>query len=132
VPTWNYGTVHAYGDARLYSSAEELQLMLHELMDTFDPAYAAQWAGLNEAYRDRMLSHIVGFEILVTKLEAKFKLSQNRTKQEQANVITSLARAEDSVVSGVARLMQEQSLGAIKHQEISPSGHLRQTGSDEE
>jgi predicted FMN-binding regulatory protein PaiB len=58
-----------------------------------------------------MLRHIVGFEITAAKVEAKFKLSQNRTREEQANVITSLGGAADSAVSGVARLMREQGLG---------------------
>jgi transcriptional regulator len=113
VPTWNYGTVHVYGNARLYSSPDDLQVVLHELMETFEPAYAAQWASLDEAYRQRMLSHIVGFQIAVAKIEAKFKLGQNRTKQEQANMIASLAKAEDTAVSGVARMMREQSLGQV-------------------
>ncbi len=111
VPTWNYGAVHAYGDARVFASPEKLQGVLHQLIGTFEPAFAEQWAGLNETYRQRMLSHIVGFEIAVTKLEAKFKLSQNRTKEEQANVIASLRKADDTAISGVSRLMQEQGLG---------------------
>src|ERR1700733_4392158 len=113
VPTWNYGAVHAYGNARLYSSPEDLQVVLHELMGTFEPAYAAQWASLDEAYRQQMLNHIVGFEVKVTELQAKFKLGQNRTKQEQANMIASLGKAEDTAVSGVARMMQEQRLGQL-------------------
>jgi len=113
VPTWNYGTVHVYGNARLYSSPEDLQVMLHELMGTFEPAYAAQWASLDEAYRQRMLSHIVGFEIAVAKIEAKFKLGQNRTKQEQSNMIASLGKAKDTAISGVARMMEEQGLGVV-------------------
>ena len=80
----------------------------------FEPAYADQWASLSQAYRDRMLSHIVGFEITVTSIEAKFKLSQNRSKQEQQNVIASLGAAEDTTVSGVAHLMQQQKLGEQK------------------
>jgi transcriptional regulator len=111
VPTWNYGAVHVYGTARLFSSPEALQGVLHELMGTFEPAYAEQWAGLDEAYRQRMLGHIVGFEITATQIEAKFKLSQNRTKQDQANVIASLVKAEDTAISGVARMMQELGLG---------------------
>ena len=114
VPTWNYGAVHIYGNARLFSSAEELQCMLHELIATFEASYAEQWASLSETYRERMLSHIVGFEITATKIEAKFKLSQNRSREEQANVIASLEKAEDSAVSGVARMMREQSLGVKK------------------
>jgi transcriptional regulator len=113
VPTWNYAAVHVYGNARVFSSPEDLLGMLHELMGTFDPAYASQWAGLNEAYRERMLRQIVGFEIEVTKIEGKFKLSQNRTREDQANVIASLEKSDDSAVSGVARLMKEQRLGRI-------------------
>ena len=64
-----------------------------------------------------MLSHIVGFEISVTKLEAKFKLSQNRTKEEQSNVIASLEKADDTAISGVSRLMRQQGLGVKKEQE---------------
>lgn len=111
VPTWNYGAVHVYGNVRLFSSAEELQSMLHELIATFEASYAEQWASLSETYRERMLSHIVGFEITATKIEAKFKLSQNRSKEEQSKVIASLENAEDSAVSGVARMMREQGLG---------------------
>ncbi|MGP0020983.1 MAG: FMN-binding negative transcriptional regulator [Candidatus Sulfotelmatobacter sp.] len=117
VPTWNYGAVHVYGSARTFASPEELQGVLHQLIGTFEAAYAEQWASLSETYRDRMLSHIVGIEIAVTKIEAKFKLSQNRTKEEQANVIASLAKAEDTAVSGVSRLMREQGLGMKKESE---------------
>jgi transcriptional regulator len=111
VPTWNYGAVHLYGNAKVFSSPEALQGVLHELIHTFEPAYAAQWASLDEGFRERMLKQIVGFEIEVTKMEAKFKLNQNRSREDQQNVIVSLQKAEDTAVSGVARLMKEQRLG---------------------
>lgn len=111
VPTWNYGAVHLYGTARVYSSPEALQGILHDLIQTFEPAYASQWASLDETYRERMLRQIVGFEIEVTKMEAKFKLGQNRSREDQANMIASLEKAEDTAVSGVSRLMREQGLG---------------------
>jgi transcriptional regulator len=114
VPTWNYGAVHLYGNAQVFSSPEALQGVLHELIHTFEPAYAAQWAGLDESFRERMLKQIVGFEIEVTKMEAKFKLNQNRSREDQQNVIDSLEKAEDTAVSGVARLMKEQRLGRIE------------------
>jgi len=116
VPTWNYATVHAYGDARVFSAPEELQGVLDELIPMFEPAYAEQWAGLSQSYRDRMLSHIVGFEIAITRLEAKFKLSQNRARQEQENIIASLGRENDTAVSGTARLMRHQGLGTKKEE----------------
>ncbi len=114
VPTWNYGAVHVYGNARTFASPQDLQGILHQLIGTFEPAYADQWKSFSDAYRERMLSHIVGFEIAVTKIEAKFKLSQNRTQEEQSNVITSLEKAEDTAVSGISRLMREQGLGMKK------------------
>jgi transcriptional regulator len=116
VPTWNYGAVHVYGNARVFSAPDQLLAVLHELIPMFEPGYAEQWAGLAEAYRARMLSHIVGFEIVVTKIEAKFKLSQNRTRDEQENIIESLGAATDTAVTGVARLMQELGLGTKKQQ----------------
>lgn len=117
VPTWNYGAVHAYGEARILPEPEQMLTILHDLIGTFEARYAEQWAGLSEEYRQRMLSHIVGFEIPVTKIEAKFKLSQNRTREEQSNVIASLDASPDSTISGTALLMREQGLGTKKERE---------------
>lgn len=114
VPTWNYGVVHVYGNARTFSSAEELLKMLHELIPMFEPSYADQWASLSQAYRERMLSHIVGFEIAVSRIEPKFKLSQNRSREEQENIISSLGAAKDTAISAIAELMDEQGLGKKK------------------
>jgi transcriptional regulator len=111
VPTWNYAAVHVYGNARLFEAEHDVHLMLEELMDTFEPAYREQWNTLSQTFRENMLRQIVGFEITATKIEGKFKLSQNRPRQDQANVISSLEKSEDSTISGVARMMKEQHLG---------------------
>lgn len=111
VPTWNYAAVHAYGRARIFEEPEPLAEILLETIATFEQAYLDQWRGLNENYRAKMLSQIVGFEIITERLEAKFKLSQNRPKADQARVIHSLESSSDSAVSGVAKLMKEQGLG---------------------
>ena len=111
VPTWNYAAVHAYGRARVFEEAEPLTEVLLETIAIFEQAYLDQWRGLNENYRAKMLSSIVGFEIPVERLEAKFKLSQNRPKADQARVIQSLEASSDSAISGVAKLMKEQGLG---------------------
>jgi transcriptional regulator len=111
VPTWNYAAVHLYGNARIFTSEQDVHEMLHELMETFEPAYRQQWEGLSPTFQENMLRQIVGFEIVATKIEGKFKLSQNRTREDQANVIASLDQADDSAVSGVARMMKELRLG---------------------
>jgi transcriptional regulator len=117
VPTWNYGAVHVYGNARTFSESDALLGVLHELIPMFEAQYAEQWASLSQSYREKMLSHIVGFEMQVTRIEAKFKLSQNRAKEEQENVIASLEHAADTAVSGTARLMREHGLGVKKGRE---------------
>ncbi|MGA2390400.1 MAG: FMN-binding negative transcriptional regulator [Candidatus Sulfotelmatobacter sp.] len=111
VPTWNYAAVHVYGNARLFTQEQDVHSMLNELINTFEPAYRAQWEELSPKFRDNMLRQIVGFQIVATKIEGKFKLSQNRTREDQANVITSLENSEDSTISGVALMMKEQHLG---------------------
>jgi transcriptional regulator len=111
VPTWNYAAVHVYGEPTLFSDEEGLKDTLHRMIDTFESAYMAQWSELSDEYRSRMMKHIVGFEIKAKRVEAKFKLSQNRTKGEQTRVIQSLSESEDSNISGTAELMQQAGLG---------------------
>ncbi len=114
VPTWNYAAVHVYGNARLFSSEDDLHSMLNELIQSFEPAYRDQWESLSQKFRENMLRQIVGFEIAVTKVEGKFKLSQNRTREDQARVMESLGQSADSAISGIARMMHEQRLGKSK------------------
>ena len=111
VPTWNYAAVHVYGEPTLFTDEESLRATLHRMIDTFESSYMAQWSELSGEYQSRMMKHIVGFNIKVKRLEGKFKLSQNRTKGEQARVIQALNQSEDSNISGVAQLMQQEGLG---------------------
>ena len=111
VPTWNYAAVHIYGVGSVFTEEARLNQFLQELTAQFDSSYAAQWPSLSEQYRSRMVQHIVGFEINATRVETKFKLSQNRTKSEQANVIKSLASSSDSAAAAVASLMKDRGLG---------------------
>jgi transcriptional regulator len=112
VPTWNYATVHAYGRGNILPSDMDKHQVLAELIAQFESSYLEQWDSFDDKYRSRMLNHIVAFEIPLTCIEAKFKLSQNRTKIEQENVIRALAASTDSAVSGVAELMRQLGLGA--------------------
>ncbi len=111
VPTWNYAAVHVYGKPTLFSDEAGLRATLHRMIDTFESSYMAQWSELGDEYQNRMMKHIVGFEIKAKRLESKFKLSQNRTKGEQARVIQSLKQSQDSAISGVAELIQQEGFG---------------------
>jgi len=111
VPTWNYATVHAYGKGRILADDADRKQILADLISQFDSSYYTQWQSFGDDYRERMLRHIVAFEIQVTRVETKFKLSQNRTKTEQENVIKALSGSNDSAASAVATLMREHGLG---------------------
>jgi transcriptional regulator len=111
VPTWNYAAIHVYGEPTLFSDEAGLTATLHRMINTFESSYMAQWTELSEQYQSRMMKHIVGFDIKVKRVEAKFKLSQNRTKSEQARIIQCLDQNKDSNISGVAELMKQEGLG---------------------
>jgi transcriptional regulator len=111
VPTWNYAAVHVYGKASVVTEPERLFDETRDIINRFDPAYYAQWNSLSEKFRNGMLKHIVGFEMVATRIEAKFKISQNRSKGDQATVIASLGQSTDSSAVEIAELMEKQGLG---------------------
>ena len=111
VPTWNYAAVHVYGHASLVTEPERLLDETRDIINAFDPSYYAQWNGLSDKFRYGMLKHIVGFEMVATRIEAKFKISQNRSKADQAAVIESLGKSADTAACGVAELMRKEGLG---------------------
>jgi transcriptional regulator len=95
VPTWNYIAVHAYGKARLLTDKEESIHVLEKMISQYEPAYFSQWKQLNASYIDGMIKGIVAFEIEVSRLEGKYKLSQNKTEKEKDNIIESLEASKD-------------------------------------
>jgi len=111
VPTWNYAAVHVYGKGRILCDEVAATGVLEGLITQFDNSYREQWDSLSVEYRLRMLRHIVAFEIAATRIEAKFKLSQNRTRTEQENVIRALSGNPDSAIAGTAELMRQLGLG---------------------
>jgi len=98
VPTWNYAVVHAYGIPRLLEDSEELYKLLKILIETHEAQFENQWPfQLPDEYLQKMMRGIVGFEIEITRLEGKFKMSQNRTESERENVIAALQESSDTL-----------------------------------
>jgi transcriptional regulator len=110
VPTWNYATVHAYGAARRIDDAEWLRNLVDRLSQRHEAREAARWRMevLPEPYVASMLTGIVGIEIAVSRLEGKFKLSQNRPAADRPRIIAALERREDAESRAVAQLMRER------------------------
>ena len=78
VPSWNYLTVHARVSATLIEDALAKDRLLKKLIGDHEPAYAKQWIDLGVAYQHKMLAGIVGFELVIQKLDCKLKLNQHR------------------------------------------------------
>jgi transcriptional regulator len=110
VPTWNYVDVHAYGTLRLIEEGAWLRRFLCRLTDRHEAANPVPWRmqELPEAYLDGMLKGIVGLDITVTRLEGKYKLSQNRPAVDRPRVIAALEHRADADALAVARLMRER------------------------
>ncbi|MBT3265985.1 FMN-binding negative transcriptional regulator [Candidatus Poribacteria bacterium] len=107
VPTWNYIAVHASGAARTLDPHAS-RGVLEESIATFEAAYRAQWDSLDEAYRDGLAKAIVAFEIDVTRLDGKYKLSQNRSPAEQDRIAESLVASQNTNVAAVGDAMRDR------------------------
>lgn len=109
VPTWNYMAVHAYGKARILPQTE-LEQALHKLVNTYEGAYEIPWQlEMTQTMRDKMLGAIVGFEIELSNIEGKFKLSQNHSSADRKRVIAQLAAQTDVESQRVAEHMKKYS-----------------------
>lgn len=108
VPTWNYIAVHAYGKARIIEKEEDVMNLMERTIHNFEKEFYEQWKTLSPAYVSGMLKAIVAFEIEVTKLEGKYKLSQNKTKNEQQAIINSFEKSDDSAIREIAEEMKKR------------------------
>lgn len=86
VPTWNYIAVHLSVEVSLVEAEADKDALLKRLIGVHEPAYAARWRALPADYQHNMLGAIVGVQLAVTRVEAKFKLSQNRPEADRQRV----------------------------------------------
>jgi transcriptional regulator len=116
VPTWNYAVIHAYGKLRFREDRPFIETVVGDLVHRYEGERAEPWRIEDQPpdFRDRMLAGIVGFEMPVLKVEAKFKLGQNRRLEDRAGTIAGLEREESS--EGIA-------LAAFMRANLSGRGH---------
>ncbi|MDB5024387.1 MAG: FMN-binding negative transcriptional regulator [Mucilaginibacter sp.] len=107
VPTWNYIAVHAYGKGRIIEQEAKKAELLRHTIEFYDRGYLQQWEKLSDRYRSKMMKGIVAFEIEVIDLQAKKKLSQNRSEKERENIINSLDSSTDSNEKEIAAYMKK-------------------------
>ena len=106
VPTWNYAVVHLRGPPRLIESESELEALVERLTHIYESHMPNPWKpSLSGEWRTKLLNMIVGFEIEITDIQAKFKLSQNRPPEDQRSVIEKLDLSGNQTEAAVATLM---------------------------
>lgn len=109
VPTWNYAVVHAHGTLELACDPAETRAILDLMIQRFESGRAAPWRlGLGPDRLDAMVGAIVGFRLKVKRIDAKLKLSQNRSADDRRRVAAGLAAEGYADATATAAWMREQ------------------------
>ena len=111
VPTWNYAAVHAYGTPKVVAEPKLKYESQRRLIEAMDPKWLPQFDALRQEYVDRMLDGIVNFQIAVTRLETRWKLSQNRSRREQELIAAQLEKSGDTMERALAALTRKHLVG---------------------
>ena len=108
VPTWNYATVHAHGRPRVIEDPGWLRRQIADLTDLSEAGRPEPWAvdDAPRSFTDAQLKGIVGIEIPVTRIEGKWKVSQNRPAADRDGVAAGFREADQA---SLAALVQERS-----------------------
>ncbi|MBA2285738.1 MAG: FMN-binding negative transcriptional regulator [Ktedonobacteraceae bacterium] len=107
VPTWNYATVHAYGIVRIIKDTALLYEHLKSLIQTHEAQFAHPWPfeDLPNDFVEKKMQGVVGFSIEITRLEGKFKMSQNRPQNDRTRVAAELRKSQDATLTSVGELV---------------------------
>lgn len=108
VPTWNYLVVHARGRIRWYHDPSWLRGLLDATTEAHeDPAQPWRVSDAPEDFVAGMLSGIVGFEVPISDLRGKWKLSQNRSSRDREGVVAGLKSQSDSAAAEMLNWMSD-------------------------
>ena len=108
VPTWNYQSIHVYGKPRLITDHDEAYSILKRLVDRYESNGHYKLETLPQDFVEKEIKGIMAFQIEVTRIEANYKLSQNRKDEDHANIITQLEERTDDLSHAVAEAMRQQ------------------------
>ena len=100
VPTWNFAVVHAYGRPEAMQDAAWLRQHVTELTAQQERDQEKPWAPSDtpDTFIGAMVRGIVGFRLVISRLEGKWKMNQNRETQDRLGVVKGLGdrgRADD-------------------------------------
>lgn len=110
VPTWNYVTIEVRGSATLIEDREISVDVIRQLVEAHEKHQPEPWAmsRVSPLMLDTMFTQIVTFEIAISAINGKAKLSQNRPKADRESAIETLSRSSDQTENAVAELMRQK------------------------
>lgn len=122
VPTWNYTAVHVYGVPQVIDDDQAFSGLLDQLIAFYEAGMPKPWPGqLPTDFRTNLMKGIVGFVMDIERVEGKFKLSQNRSREDQRQVVEHLRTSTDAVDRALGDL-SERHLGLDGQASQSPHG----------
>lgn len=108
VPTWNYQAVHVYGSPRIVTDHAEAYNLLSKLIKRHEAENQYKLETLPQDFVAKEMKGIVAFQIEATRIEANYKLSQNRNDEDYHNIVSRLEERDDEMSHGVAEAMKEK------------------------
>lgn len=108
VPTWNYIAVHVYGAIQIIEE-DELRYSLKKLVDKYE-AYSQKPVRMEDlsAKTMRQIKGIVGFKVIISDIQAAYKLSQNRNEEDYHQIIEELKNTDNSLSKEVSERMDSK------------------------
>jgi len=103
VPTWNYVAVHAYGTLRVIDDPIWIRRQLESMTQEFEAGLPEPWsvADAPADFTERLITQIIGIEISVTRLQGKWKVSQNQPPENQNSVINALRESDQPAMANL-------------------------------
>ncbi len=108
VPTWNYQAVHAYGTIEWLDDHAATVEVVRDYVTTYERTRTQPWSvAAGDPYVDKLAQAVIAFRFRVTRLEGKWKLSQNQPHERRAKVIAALEHRPDENALAIAQAMRE-------------------------
>jgi transcriptional regulator len=108
VPTWNYVAVHAYGRLQIVREDQDLARILERFVAFYEATLPRPWRfDAASDFSKKMMKAVVGFRIKISRIEGKWKLNQNRPREQRERVARTLRTFADDNARGVASLIEK-------------------------
>jgi transcriptional regulator len=109
VPTWNYIAVHVYGQAEVIEDPAKLLEIVQRSVTIYEGSMPRPWSfDGNATFVERLLAQIVGFRIVIDKIEGKWKLNQNHPVERREKVMRTLADRGGEDALAIMTAMQKR------------------------